>query len=236
VKVTVVLPFYDEEALLPSLPGRIGAVREALRGHDVSILAVDDGSRDGTAAGLRRIGGIRTVSHERNRGVGAAMETGMLQGSGDAAIVYDPDGAYEPASLPPLLDALEAGADVATLSPYHPLGGVEGVSRFRLLLSRAASFLYRRRLRVPLHTFTCAVRAYRLPKCRALLPCPPDFTAAAWLLAKALGLGYRVAEVPAVLRARGAGSSKMRILRTLRAHLRLLRDLPVTAGPFRKEP
>ena len=44
----------------------------------------------------------------------------------------------------------------------------------------------------------------------------------------AIGPGLRVAEVPAVLRARARGRSKMRILRTARAHLRLLRDLPVT--------
>ena len=47
---------------------------------------------------------------------------------------------------------------------------------------------------------------------------------------RALREGMRVVEVPAVLRARRAGGSKMRVWRTVRAHLRLLRDLPVTAG------
>jgi dolichol-phosphate mannosyltransferase len=227
MQVTVVLPFFNEEALLPALPGLLDRVRAALRGHEVRLLAVDDGSTDGTAEGLARVPGLDVLRHPGNRGVGAAMATGLLAATGEAALVYDPDEAYAPEVLPRLLDALGA-ADVATASPYHPDGGVEGVPALRLLLSRAASLLYRLRTRSPLRTFTCAVRAYRLPVTRDLLPAPEDFTAAAYLLAKALAQGLRVAEVPARLRARRAGRSKMRLLRAVRAHLRLLRDLPVT--------
>ncbi|MGQ0612269.1 MAG: glycosyltransferase family 2 protein [Planctomycetaceae bacterium] len=235
MNLTVILPLYNEEALLPALPGLLGRIRQALPGHAVTVLAVDDGSTDGTGAGLRALRGLEVVRHETNRGVGAAMATGLLRASGDAALVYDPDEAYPVSCLAPLVDAL-AGAELSTLSPYHPDGGVEGVGRVRLLLSRAASALYRRRLRSGIFTFTCAVRAYRLPEAHALLPAPADFTAAAFLLARALALGLRVAEVPAVLRARRAGSSKMRLLRTIRAHLRLLRDLPMTARTVHPAP
>ena len=76
--------------------------------------------------------------------------------------------------------------------------------------------------------FTCAVRAYRLPRCLALLPAPDDFTAGAYLMARALKGGLRIVEVPAVLKVRARGRSKMRILRTIRSHLKLLRDLSMT--------
>lgn len=228
MRLTVVLPFYNEEALLPGLPATLARIREALAGHEVRLLAVDDGSTDGTRKGLAALPGLDLVSHERNRGPGAAMTTGMRESGGDAVLVYDPDEAYAPEELARLVAALE-GSDLATLSPYHPEGGVEGVPRRRLWLSRAASRLYRARLGSKLHTFTCAVRAYRLPGALDLLPAPDDFTAAAFLVARALARGLRVAEVPARLRARGKGSSKMRLLRTIRAHLRLLRDLPMTA-------
>ncbi len=209
---------------MPGLPGLLDEVRAALAGHEVSFLAVDDGSRDGTAKGLAAIPDLTVATHETNRGVGAAMTTGLERADGDAAVVYDPDAAYAPESLTPLVDALK-NADVATLSPYHPEGGVEGVSAFRLLLSRCASMLYRRRLKSSLHTFTCAVRAYRLPAARRLLPAPDDFTAGAYLIARAIKEGLRVVEVPAVLRVRRAGKSKMRVVSTIRAHLRLLRGL-----------
>jgi dolichol-phosphate mannosyltransferase len=228
VRLTVVLPLYDEEALLPGLSSLCARIRAALAGHEVTLLAVDDGSTDGTAAGLARVPGLEVVTHARNLGPGAAMTTGLRRAAGEAALVYDPDEAYAPEDLARLVAALD-GADVATLSPYHPEGAVEGVGRFRLALSRGASRLYRRRTGAPLFTFTCAVRAYRLDAVRPLLPAPPDFTAAAWLLAAALAAGLRVREVPARLRVRRAGTSKMRLLKTIGAHLRLLRDLPVTA-------
>jgi len=231
MKLTVILPLFDEAALLPSLPGLLSRVRTALAQHDVRFLAVDDGSGDGTSEGLARIGGLDVVRPPGNRGVGAAMATGLREATGGAAIVYDPDEAYAPEILPALVAAL-AEADVATASPYHPEGSVEGVSALRLLLSRLASLLYRMRTKARIRTFTCAVRAYRLPAARDLLPCPDDFTAAAYLLAKALAKGLRVVEVPARLRVRRVGRSKMRLLRTIRAHLRLLRDLPMTPpGP-----
>ena len=229
MRLTVVLPFFDEEALLPGLPAALARIRTALAPHTVRLLAVDDGSTDGTAAGLAALAGgnFEVLTHERNRGPGAAMATGIRYATGEAVLVYDPDEAYPAGSLAPLVAALDTAA-VATLSPYHPEGAVEGVGPLRLLLSRGASSLYRRVLRSRVHTFTCAVRAYRLPDAVDLLPCPDDFTAAAFLIAGALRRGWPVAEVPAVLRVRQAGGSKMRLLRTIRAHLRLLRDLSVT--------
>ena len=209
---------------MPGLPGLLDEVRAALAGHEVSFLAVDDGSGDGTAKGLAAIPDLTVATHQSNRGVGAAMTTGLERAEGDAAVVYDPDAAYAPESLTALVDALTE-ADVATLSPYHPDGGVEGVGAFRLFLSRSASALYRRRLKSSLHTFTCAVRAYRLPAARRLLPAPDDFTAGAYLIARALKEGLRVVEVPAVLHVRRAGKSKMKVVSTIRAHLRLLRRL-----------
>jgi glycosyltransferase involved in cell wall biosynthesis len=228
VKLTVVMPFFNEEALLPGVPGLCERVRAALEGHDVELLAVDDGSTDGTAAGLASVAGLEVVTHARNRGVGAAMTTGLTRAAGDVALVYDPDEAYAAGCLPELVEAVR-DADIATLSPYHPDGSVEGVDPIRLLLSRGASLLYRWRLKRRLFTFTCAVRAYRVAAVRDLLPAPDDYTAAAWLLAAALQAGRKVVEVPSVLRVRSRGRSKMRVRKVIAAHLRLLRDLPVTA-------
>jgi len=227
MRLTIVLPFFNEEALLPHLPATFDRIRTALAEHELRFLCIDDGSTDGTAAGLAALDGIEVITHRSNGGPGAAMATGIEAASGDAVVIYDPDEPYDAALLGPLVAALD-DSDVSTLSPYHPDGGVEGVSAFRLLLSRAASFLYRRRLGHHLHTYTCAVRAYRLPQALTLLPVPGDFTAAAFLVARALQSGLRVVEIPAVLRVRAEGSSKMRVMRTIRAHLRLLRDLAVT--------
>jgi len=227
MKLTIVLPFFNEEALLPGLPATLDRIRRALSEHDVRVLCVDDGSSDGTAAGLAALQDVEVLTHSENRGVGAAMETGIAAATGEAVVVFDPDEPYDVELLAPLVAAL-ADAEVATLSPYHPEGRVDGVPAYRLGLSRVASWLYRRRLGHKLFTYTCAVRAYRLPQAQTLLPLPNDFTAAAYLVARALQAGMRVVEIPAVLRVRTEGSSKMRVMRTIRSHLRLLRDLSVT--------
>ncbi|NJN14702.1 MAG: glycosyltransferase family 2 protein, partial [Planctomycetes bacterium] len=166
VQLTVVLPFYNEAALLPGLPEVLGRIREALRGHEVRLLAVDDGSTDGSSETLAATPGLEVIRHDRNRGVGAAMTTGLLAATGEAALVYDPDEPYPSDSLAPLVEALSR-ADLSTLSPYHPTGGSKGWGRCGCVLSRGASWLYRRRTRAPFHTFTCAVRATVSPASRA---------------------------------------------------------------------
>ena len=88
MNLTVVLPFFNEEALLPSLPGVVQRIHEALHGHEVRLLAVDDGSTDGTRAGLAA---FEVIAHETNRGVGAAIATGITEATGDAVLIYDPD-------------------------------------------------------------------------------------------------------------------------------------------------
>ena len=128
--LTVVLPFFNEEALLPGLPDTFARIRTALADHGVRLLCVDDGSRDGTAAGLAALDDIEIITHRQNRGVGAAMATGIEAATGDAVVVYDPDEPYDVALLAPLVDALE-GAEVSTLSPYHPDGEVAGVPASR---------------------------------------------------------------------------------------------------------
>ena len=87
MKLTVVLPFYNEEALLPRLPGVVARIRAALEGHEVRLLAVDDGSTDGTRRGLDAIPELETLAHETNRGVGAAMTSGLSAATGEAALV-----------------------------------------------------------------------------------------------------------------------------------------------------
>ena len=216
---------------MAGLPDVLERIVGALAGHPVAFLCVDDGSTDVTPDELKKLSvrsDVDVLTHPVNRGAGAAMGTGLAGVQADIAVVYDPDEAYAPDTLTALVEAVENGADIATLSPYHPDGGVEGVGPFRLFLSRAASTLYRRRLRSPIHTFTCAVRAYRMDRIRGILPPPDDFTAAAWLMARGLQARLTVVEVPSVLKVRAVGSSKMRILSTIRSHLRLLRDLSVT--------
>jgi glycosyltransferase involved in cell wall biosynthesis len=80
------------------------------------IILVDDGSTDDTAAILAQYTGdprIRVLSHERNRGKGAAIRTGFAAASGDIILIQDADFEYDPRDYPRLLEPIVQGrADV----------------------------------------------------------------------------------------------------------------------------
>jgi dolichol-phosphate mannosyltransferase len=112
--------------------------------------------------------------------------------------------------------------DLVTASPYHPQGSVRNVSGWRLVLSRAASRLYGLVLRQKLATYTSCFRLYRRSSVLDL-----DLREAGYLgipeLIGELDLHGRViVEHPATLEVRLLGRSKMKILRTILGHVRLM--------------
>jgi glycosyltransferase involved in cell wall biosynthesis len=196
------------------------------------VVFVDDGSADGTyealAAAFADDGAVRIVRHARNRGITAAILTGAAAARGDIIATLDADCSYDPMIVADLVAPIAAGrADLVTASPYHPRGAVADVPRWRLLLSRTASRLYRRVLPVRLHTYTSCCRAWRAAVAPALVARHPGFLGVTELLVSVIAAGWRVSEVPARLEPRRHGVSKMRTLRVLRGHLGLLLRLAV---------
>jgi glycosyltransferase involved in cell wall biosynthesis len=116
IKLLVVIPAFNEAR-------RIRGVVSAVRGQVAAdVLVVDDGSRDATAAEARA-GGALVATHPVNLGYGSALQTGYryaLRHAYDAVLQLDADGQHDPASIPPLLEAL-AGHDVVVGSRFlHP--------------------------------------------------------------------------------------------------------------------
>ncbi len=114
VKLSVVVPVYNERATIERVVAAIGAV--PLPGLDREIVIVDDCSTDGTRdilAGLAQQPGIRVIHHEMNQGKGAALRTGFAQATGDIVVVQDADLEYDPVEYPKLLQPIVDGtADV----------------------------------------------------------------------------------------------------------------------------
>lgn len=197
------------------------------RGRRVEIVLVDDGSTDGTAAALEaRIPDDRCwhlLRHPQNRGLTDALRTGTEAATHDLVGWLDADLTYDPILLADLAEAVDAGADIAWASCHHPSGRMEGVPPLRRLLSRGASRLYGLATgRTAIHTFTCMVRVQRRAAALRTWPELPGFLGVTEQLLRALDAGARAREVPAVLRARRTGRSKMKILPVIRAHLGLI--------------
>jgi dolichol-phosphate mannosyltransferase len=226
--VSIIVPMCNEEESIDLLREKLGRLQHRIgQNFAIEYCMVDDGSTDGTW-NLMRSAVPQSATyvmrrHDRNRGVGAAIRTGLEVASGSIVCTIDADCSYPPEDLCALIDLVACGdADVAVASPYHPAGGVVGVKRWRILLSRQCSLLYRFVSPLKIHTYTSIFRAYTGNAATRLKFGSDGFVSAVEILMCAHRMGYRVREVPLVLHARQRGYSKIRIAKTICAHLGLI--------------
>lgn len=239
VVVSVVVPMCNEEESIQILHEKLELLQRRLESRfAVEYCLVDDGSTDRTWELMRSavpVGATCICSrHEVNRGLGAAIRTGMQAASGSIVCTIDADCSYPPEDLASLIDVIQTGqADIAVASPYHPQGGVIGVKPWRILLSRQCSRLYRAVSPLKLHTYTSIFRAYRGTVASQIEFKSNGFVSAVEMLFCASRLGYTVHEVPLVLRARERGYSKIRIARTIWTHVGMMASLAQQAVSYR---
>jgi glycosyltransferase involved in cell wall biosynthesis len=109
--VSFIVPAYNEAPSIEEVLRRVYAL--PLRAE---VIAVDDGSTDGTPEILEsfvRSNGLIALRHERNRGKGAAVRTGLRRSTGDVVLIQDADMEYDPTDVPELIRPIVAGyADV----------------------------------------------------------------------------------------------------------------------------
>jgi glycosyltransferase involved in cell wall biosynthesis len=126
VKLSIIMPAYNERKTLREIVGRVLAVD--LGSIEKELVIVDDGSTDGTRDILRELDGkdgIRAVFQPCNLGKGAAVWAGLRASTGDLVVIQDADLEYDPREIPGLLrPVLEGEADVVYGSRFlgHPGG------------------------------------------------------------------------------------------------------------------
>jgi len=239
-RLSVVVPIYNEaehlDAHITSIDDYLAAFCGGQRSYE--ILAVDDGSNDGTPDVLRRArqacSSLEIVTHPVNRGLDAALATGFAAASGDVIVTFDADLTYTPATIGALVDALEShGAAVAVASAYAQAGRSIGVPRLRSFLSRNANRYLSLAVRGRFATLTCMVRAYRADVLRSLYAPGIVHEGTFGLLFAALKNGANVVEVPAVLdwsAQPDARAQRMRPMRIAR-HIARVLEAGIKARP-----
>ena len=220
MKVSVVVPTYQEKENIKLLVERIGA---ALAGQDYEIIVVDDNSPDGTAevaASLANSYPVRVIKREGVRGLGTAILEGFRNAKGDMMGVIDADLQHPPEALPELAAAIESGAEVAVASRYVRGGRIEGWPLLRRLISRGAVLLASplTGVRDPMSGYFMLTRGAVEGKGFS----PQGYKLLLEILVK--GSYHRVKEVPYTFGSRQAGKSKLNSAEYAR-YLRLLFDL-----------
>ena len=222
----VVIPTYDEAENIRTVLRR---VRTAL--PDADILVVDDNSPDGTASiaaamgtELGRIAVLRRLGKE---GLGAAYRAGFAFGlaRGYAVLVeMDADLSHDPAALPRLVGALDAGADLAIGSRYVAGAAIPEWSARRRALSRYGNRYAGIVLGAPIRDLTSGYRAYRADTLRSVRAETTRSTGYAFqieLAHRIVRAGFAVTEVPIEFNDRTAGDSKMSSWITFEALVRV---------------
>ena len=107
-KLSVIVPVFDERNTVVEIVRRMRAVDLPV---DLEIVIVDDGSTDGTRDVLRQLADstVRVITHDANRGKGAAIRSGLAHVSGDLVLVQDADLEYDPEDWPKLLAPILRG-------------------------------------------------------------------------------------------------------------------------------
>jgi dolichol-phosphate mannosyltransferase len=214
-RTLVIIPTYNERENLPLIVGRVHAARP-----DVHVLVVDDGSPDGTGEladelALADPDRVHVMHRAGKGGLGAAYLAGFAWGLGrgySVLVEMDADGSHAPEELYRLLDAVDAGADLAIGSRYVPGGTVRNWPRRRLILSRTANTYSRVLLGVGIHDITAGYRAYRREVLEKMGLDDVDSKGYCFqidLTWRAINAGFTVVEVPITFTERELGVSKM---------------------------
>jgi glycosyltransferase involved in cell wall biosynthesis len=192
---------------------------------DFDIVVVDDGSTDATGA-IARTAGALVVQLPFNLGVGGAVRAGLRwaeQNGYDRAVVVDADGQHDPHGIAVLVEALDAGADMVVGTRYAPGAQAFRVGRARATAMGLLRFLVRIVAKQRFTDVTSGFRAFDRPVIELLARSyPAEYLAdTVEALLMVIYAGFRVDEVPIVMRPRAGGRPSSRRLGLVLNFLRL---------------
>lgn len=154
--IAVLLPALNEER-------HIGQVIEAIPKFVDHVVVVDDGSSDNTVKIARERGAI-TVSHKKNRGVGAAFSTGVRQVLSlkvDIMVNMDSDGQFNPADIEKIIQPIiEERADFVTASRFIDKDFIPRMPRIKLMGNQVMARIISRLTKQKFYDVSCGFRAY----------------------------------------------------------------------------
>jgi len=222
-KLSIVVPCFNEEDNVPRFAIELFEPIAKFV-PETEFIFVDDGSSDKTVKLLSELcrprPNTKLVQHERNKGLGAAVRTGIDASTGDAILTLDADLTFHPGEFQNLYRAYADGVDCVMGSPL--LGQMERVPLIRRVLSHGVNLAYCLLLGRKITATSSLFRLYRAASVKALTLTSNGFDINAEIVIKLIQMGAVVKEVPATLLTRTGGVSKISTSREIKNHIKLL--------------
>jgi dolichol-phosphate mannosyltransferase len=225
MKLSVILPCFNEEQNVMLIENELINV---LKGEvdDLEIVAVDDGSCDNTLNALLKLQVtypfIKVISHGKNKGLGAAIQSGIQHSSNPYIVTLDTDMTFHPRLVKNLIRAYHLhNVDFIVGSPTLARFD-SSVPRYRIFLSKCVNLLYRVTLGKKVTAITPIFRLFRSADLKKLHITSNGFDGNAEIMAKLILKGKKFVEIPAELTTRIYGESKLNNLKEAKNHVKLL--------------
>ncbi|MFH1182274.1 MAG: glycosyltransferase family 2 protein [Candidatus Woesearchaeota archaeon] len=205
MKLSIIMPAYNEEKDILKIIKKVQAVKLPMQKE---IIIVDDGSRDKTREILSGVKGkeIRVILHEKNKGKGAAIRTGLSKATGDIILIQDADDEYDPNEYPKLIEPLLNSAMVVYGSRFYG----RHIPRYRFyylgnkVLTAATNLLYGGNIS---DMETC-YKVFKREAIKGMVLRARRFDFEPEITAKFLKRGYKIVEVPISYKSRSFQEGK----------------------------
>jgi len=217
--ISLIIPLFNEEENINLYREDLfPVVKKISEKYNVEFeyIFVDDGSSDNTREMLEKVSYDleywKLISHDRNRGLGAAIKTGIENSSGDCIICMDADLTFRPEHIEDLLiHFFKTNADCISGSPYLEKEHIMDIEPHRLLLSKSVNLIYRVLLGKRITAVSPIFRLYKKSVFRDMELKSNNFEINAEILSKIIINGKTVEEIPVPLYKRRYGYSKINV-------------------------
>ena len=214
--LSIIIPVYNERTTVMELLRQVAHQPVALRKE---LIIVDDCSADGTREFLQQAdlqselgnngqNSVKLALHDKNRGKGAGVRTGLAQATGEIVLIQDADLEYDPGDYPLLLaPILEGRADAVFGNRFH--SGSHRVPRYyRYLLNRIFSIMCNSLTGIAIHDVTACYKVFRRELLERMHLHSDRFSVETEMTVKVAKLGARIYEVPIVYHGRTHAEGK----------------------------
>lgn len=203
-KLSVIIPAYNEEKNIKEVISRLEKLK--IKGIKKEIIVIDDGSTDKTTDRVLGFKDVKLIRHEKNRGKGAAIRTGIKNSSGDFIIIQDADLEYSPKDIPRLLEKILEW-DVVYGSRFK--GKIENMSFSHFIGNKFLSFFLRVLYNTKISDMETCYKMFKREAVEDIKLESKGFEIEPEITVKLLKKGYKIKEVPITYKGRKREEKKI---------------------------